>query len=41
MRPVLGAQCFGDGMSRQEIAPAFFQPSLNNQVFGWYTTSGS
>ncbi|TMQ22523.1 MAG: pyridoxal-phosphate dependent enzyme [Deltaproteobacteria bacterium] len=26
--------CFADGIARQEMAPDFFQPSLNNQVFG-------
>jgi len=34
-------RCFADGTSRQEIDPAFFQPSLNSHVLGWYTTSGS
>jgi hypothetical protein len=32
---------FAEGTSRYEIEPAFFQPSRNNHVFGWYTTSGS
>ena len=27
-------QCFADGISRQEIVPAFFQPSLSNHVLG-------
>jgi len=30
-----------DGTSRYEIVPVFFQPSLNNQVLGWYTMRGS
>ena len=30
-----------DGTSRHEIDPDFFQPSLSNHVFGWYTTRGS
>lgn len=29
------------GTSWSEIVPDFFQPSLNNHVFGKYTTSGS
>jgi hypothetical protein len=34
-------EAFTDGISRQEIVPAFFQPALSIQVLGWYTTSGS
>jgi len=32
---------WADGTSRQEMAPAFFQPSLSSQVLGWRTNSGS
>ena len=36
-----GDYCFADGTSWHEIDPAFFQPSLNSHVLGWYVIRGS
>jgi hypothetical protein len=36
-----GRSLLREGTSRYEIEPAFFQPSRNSHVLGWYTTSGS